>query len=104
MADLTQTEWREKLENDTNAAIIDVRTEQEIEEGYIPNALHIDIYQGQEFLNKIQELDKSKNYYIYCKSGGRSAQACAIMNQLGFDHAYNLLGGFSEWQGEVTQN
>ncbi len=104
MADLTQTEWREKLENDSDAAIIDVRTEQEIEEGYIPNALHIDIYQGQEFLNKIQELDKSKNYYIYCKSGGRSAQACAIMNQLGFDNAYNLLGGFSEWQGAVTQN
>ena len=102
MADLTQTEWREKLENDSNAIIIDVRTEQEIDEGYIPKALHMDIYQGQEFMNNIQELDKEKTYYVYCRSGGRSAQACAIMNQLGFQNTYNLIGGFSEWQGAIT--
>jgi rhodanese-related sulfurtransferase len=104
MADYTQTEWRENLEKDNNAIIVDVRTNHEIEEGYIPNAMHIDIYQGQEFINKVQELDKNKNYYIYCKSGGRSAQACAIMNQLGFKNAYNLLGGFTEWTGDTTTN
>lgn len=104
MADYNQDDWRSMLENDDNAVIIDVRTAQEIEQGYIPNALHIDIFQSQAFLNKIQELDKSKNYYIYCRSGGRSAQACAIMNQLGFDNAYNLVGGFTEWQGAVTKN
>ena len=104
MADLTQIEWRDKLENDSNAIIIDVRTEQEIDDGYIPEALHMDIYQGQLFMDKVQELDKDKSYYIYCRSGGRSAQACAIMNQLGFKNTYNLLGGFSEWQGDVTHN
>jgi len=103
MADISQLEWSEKLKNDEKAVLLDVRTDYEIAEGFIPNALHIDIYQGQEFMNKIQELDKDMNYYVYCKSGGRSAQACAIMNQLGFKNAYNLLGGFSEWQGEVTK-
>jgi len=39
---------------------------------------------------------------VYCKAGGRSAQACAIMNQLGFKNAYNLVGGFSQWQGKVS--
>ena len=50
------------------------------------------------------ELDKSKNYYVYCRSGGRSAQACAVMTQMcGFENAYNLLGGFMNWEGEVAQ-
>ncbi|EPR73916.1 Protein containing rhodanese-like domain protein [Winogradskyella psychrotolerans RS-3] len=41
---------------------------------------------------------------MYCKSGNRSGQACAIMNQLDIENAYNLIGGFSEWQGEVAHN
>ena len=104
MADYTQTEWREKLEKDSKAVIVDVRTAHEFEEGFIPNAINLDIYQGQEFIDDIQELDKNKHYYIYCKSGGRSAQACAIMNQLGFKDVYNLMGGITEWQGAITNN
>jgi rhodanese-related sulfurtransferase len=66
-----------------------------------PNAIHIDIYKGQGFIYEVDALDKSKNYYVYCKAGGRSAQACSIMNQLGFENTYNLLGGIMEWDGEV---
>lgn len=104
MADLTQEQWQEQLTNDVNACILDVRTEEEVEEGLIPNAKHIDIYLGQEFINQIETLDKNKNFYVYCRSGGRSAQACAIMNQLGYTNTFNLLGGFSEWQGDVSNN
>ena len=46
---------------------------------------------GQGFVYLVDELDKTKNYYVYCKAGGRSAQACAIMNQLGFENTFNLL-------------
>ncbi|WP_397363456.1 rhodanese-like domain-containing protein [Olleya sp. R77988] len=101
MADLLQVDWVKQLENDENALILDVRTEEEVAEGKIPNALHIDIYKGQGFIYEVEELDKSKSVYVYCRSGGRSAQACAIMNQLGFEKTYNLMGGFSEWTGEV---
>ena len=45
--------------------------------------------------------DKDKNYYVYCRSGNRSGQACKIMNQLGFKNAYNLIGGMMQWQGEI---
>ena len=100
--DLSQQEWTNQLAQDANAVIIDVRTPEEWAEGIIPNALQIDIYQGQGFIYKIDELDKSKNYYVYCKAGGRSAQACNIMNQLGFENAYNLLGGFMQWSGNVV--
>ncbi|MEM6685547.1 MAG: rhodanese-like domain-containing protein [Bacteroidota bacterium] len=102
MADLTQQAWKEQLENDPNSVIIDVRTQDEVDEGFIPEALHIDIFLGQGFIDEIEKLDPEKNYYVYCRSGGRSAQACAIMNSKGFENTYNLMGGFSEWQGAKT--
>ena len=100
--DLSQKDWTEQLLQDANAAIIDVRSPEEWSEGIIPNALLINIHDGQGFIYKIEELDKSKNYYVYCKAGGRSAQACNIMNQLGFENTYNLIGGMMQWNGEVV--
>ncbi|MEZ2415861.1 rhodanese-like domain-containing protein [Muriicola sp. E247] len=102
MADLTQEEWTKKLSEDSNAVILDVRTPEEVEEGIIKDAMHIDIYTGQAFVDALQELDKSKNYYVYCRSGNRSGQACAIMNSLGFESAYNLQGGVLEWEGDLS--
>jgi rhodanese-related sulfurtransferase len=102
MSDLSQQQWAEELSKDDNAIILDVRTEAETEEGIIPNAIIADIYQPQEFMNQIEALDKSKTFYVYCRSGGRSAQACAIMNQLGFSDTKNLIGGFTQWTGEVS--
>jgi rhodanese-related sulfurtransferase len=102
MADLSQEEWEEQLSKDDNAFILDVRTPEEIEEGYIPNAKNIDIYLGQGFLDELEKLDKSKNYYVYCRSGNRSGQACAIMNSIGIANAYNLEGGFMNWEGETA--
>jgi len=104
MSDLSQQQWAQELSEDDNAIILDVRTEQETEGGIIPNAIIADIYQPQEFMKQIEALDKSKTFYVYCRSGVRSAQACAIMNQLGFSNAKNLLGGFIEWKGEVSNN
>lgn len=103
MADLSQEEWAEQLQNDDSAFILDVRTDDEVEEGYIPNAKQIDIYLGQGFIDELQKLDTSKNYYVYCRSGNRSGQACAIMNSLGFENTFNLEGGFMNWTGEVTE-
>jgi len=102
MADLSQQAWEEQLEKDSNAVILDVRTEEEIEEGIIPNSINIDIYKGQEFIYELEKLDKSKNYYVYCRSGNRSGQACAIMKSIGFENSYNLQGGFMNWEGKTA--
>jgi rhodanese-related sulfurtransferase len=101
---LRQEDWADQQANDTNAIVLDVRTAEEFSEGFIPNAINIDIHQGQGFIYKLEELDKSKNYYVYCRSGARSAKACEIMNELGFNSAYNLLGGILDWDGEVVNN
>ena len=102
MEDLTQDEWAEQLANDTNAVVLDVRTDAEVAEGIIPNAIHIDIYSGQDFIDALEELDKSKNYYVYCRSGNRSGKACEIMEELGFANAYNLQGGILQWTGDIV--
>jgi rhodanese-related sulfurtransferase len=99
---LSQEDWTNKLALDDNAIVLDVRTQEECAEGIIENAIQNDIFAGQDFIYRLEELDKFKNYYVYCKAGSRSFQACAIMQQLGFETTYNLDGGFSNWQGEVV--
>lgn len=103
MESLKQAEWAQRLSEDEQAKIIDVRTDEEYEEKHIPNALQIDIYQAPKFMEEINQLDKGKNYYVYCKSGGRSSQACQIMEQVGIKNCYNLEGGIEAWEGETVE-
>ncbi len=100
---LSQEQWAAQMQQDENAVILDVRTEEEFSEGKIPNAINIDIYEGQGFIDKVSELDKQKNYYVYCKAGSRSQQACQLMGNLGFMNTFNLSGGITQWKGEVEQ-
>ena len=99
MTNLDQKTWWSQFLADQNGVIVDVRTEEEYNEGSIPEAINIDIYKGQGFIYSVEELDKSKNYYVYCAAGVRSANACGVMEQLGFENTFNLLGGFSNWDG-----
>ena len=98
---LDQKEWWEGFLTTENAVILDVRTEDEVANGIIPKAINIDIYKGQGFIYQLEELDKDKTYFVYCLAGSRSAQACGIMKQLGFDKVYNLIGGISQWEGPI---
>ena len=104
MKELSQDEWQKKAKSDDKAVLLDVRTEEEVDEGYIPNSKNIDIYKGQEFVDEVDKLDRDKHYYIYCRSGKRSSQACTLLDQMGFAETYNLAGGFSEWEGEKETN
>jgi rhodanese-related sulfurtransferase len=97
---LPQEEWAKGYQNN-NSVILDVRTDDEYNSEKIPNAINIDIYKGQGFVYLIEELDKSKDYYVYCRSGARSENACRIMRQLGFEKTFNLVGGILSWQGAV---
>lgn len=103
MKNITQQEWNELLATDNNAVIVDVRTSLEQAEGIIPGAVCADINTEDEFVNFLNQADKSKNYYVYCRSGMRSQKACNIMDSYGFGRTYNLLGGIIEWQGDVVK-
>lgn len=103
MPNLSQQDWKEQLSITPDAVILDVRSEEELETGYIPNAINIDIRMGAGFLEELESLDKTKTYFVYCRSGARSAQACQLMQQVGFSSTYNLVGGILEWKGELTE-
>ncbi len=97
---LEQTKWVQELKSKPNNQVIDVRTIEEYNHGHIPNATLIDIKQAESFLNKIHKLDKTKNYFVYCKAGIRGAKACDLMNKLNLN-CYNLMGGIEKWEGSL---
>jgi rhodanese-related sulfurtransferase len=102
MENLDQNSWRTDLQNESNAVVLDVRTDGECAEGMIPSAIQIDFLNQAHFMSEIEKLDQDKAYYIYCRSGNRSGQACMIMDQLGFAKTVNLIGGMLEWDGAIT--
>ncbi len=82
--------------NDPNFVILDVRTPQEFQAGHIRGAVNIDFY-APDFQKQLDQLDKTKTYFVYCRTGHRSGQAVQIMKQLGFQHIYELRGGIMNW-------
>lgn len=84
----------ERLESQGEVLLVDVRTEQEFAAGAIPGAhfspLHV-------LPLAADQLPKDKPVVFYCRSGARSAQACAFMASKGYDQVYNLAGGIIAW-------
>lgn len=80
-----------------NVVVLDVRTKAEQDSGYIKKAVFID-YNQSNFLTKVHQLDKSKTYIVYCRSGRKSAETQAAMDTAGFKHVYYLQGGIIEWK------
>ena len=99
--DLEQVKWNDDLENESDPIILDVRTPEEFETSRIPKSINIDFYNPEIFMQEIGKLDKDRSYYIYCRTGVRSANSCHLMKELGFAKTYNLIGGIVDWNGET---
>jgi rhodanese-related sulfurtransferase len=84
----------ERAKQDSNAIMIDVRTNEEHDNVHIPGSLVVD-YLDKELADKIEALDSKKNYYVYCRTGRRSLRVCVIMRNLGFQNVYNLEDGIA---------
>lgn len=82
-----------------NFIILDVRTPPEYAKGHIKDAINLNYY-SDNFKDKLDQLDKSKTYLVYCRSGHRSGKTLDIMEKLGFTKVYNLLGGVVQWEKE----
>ena len=76
--------------------VIDVRTPREYKAGHIGNAVNMHLY-DKDFEQRLDKLDKSKTVFVYCKVGGRSADAVEIMAAKGFKHIIELKGGTDAW-------
>ena len=81
-------------EKNPDDLVIDVRTEEEYEEGHIPNVPNIPLDQLEE---RIAECKGYKRIYCQCRSGARSQTACQILEENGFTETYNVDGGILAW-------
>lgn len=97
MNEVTAKEIETKLSKVQSLNIIDVREVDEVAEGKIPGAINIPL--GLlEF--RMHELDKSKEYIMVCRSGGRSGQATKFLESYGFK-VVNMTGGMLAWEGPI---
>ncbi len=102
--DMSATEIQQLLQvqsDNPDLIVLDVRTPDEFSDAHInPNGLplvNLDFY-NDSFATELTELDKSKSYVIYCRSGNRSTQTVALLKGMGFENVYHLQGGIQAWQ------
>lgn len=104
MKEVSPKEAYELLENDPEYIYLDVRSVPEFEAGHPEKAINIPILHFTAGLGMSPNADfpavveanlpKDAKIVIGCKSGGRSAQACAVMSQMGYTDVTNVRGGF----------
>ncbi len=86
-----------QLINHEGATLLDVREDKEYQDGHILDSIHIPLGKLAGRLDELEAL-KSKPLVIGCRSGHRSATACAQLRKQGFEKVYNLKGGVMAWQ------
>lgn len=95
---ITAEEVRQKVESGQKVELIDVREEEEVAEGMIPQAEHIVMGTIPENLDR---LDKETEYIIICRSGKRSENVSRYLIENGYK-ATNMIGGMLDYTGETT--
>lgn len=102
MEEITATELKQRLDNGDDIQIIDVREDNEVALGRIPNSVHIKL---AEVLNRMDEIDPNRETVVHCKMGGRSARAIDALQRSGFKgKLINLKGGITGWSKEVDSS
>ena len=90
----------EIMEEETGYIILDVRTEEELSERHIPNAINIPNESiGSEELKELP--DKEQLVLVYCRSGNRSKQAAEKLTEMGYTNIVEF-GGINDWTGETV--
>ena len=76
--------------------VIDVRTPKEFASGHIEGAQNLHVY-DKDFEQRVDKLKKDEPVYVYCKAGGRSAEAVETLKAKGFEDIIELEGGMDAW-------
>jgi rhodanese-related sulfurtransferase len=77
--------------------ILDVRTPEEVAQGFVPGAIFHN-FNSPGFKNSLSNLPKNKPYFVYCRSGKRSGKAVEMMKEMGFKKVYEMNAGFPAYQ------
>jgi rhodanese-related sulfurtransferase len=87
----------QKNKGNSNFVILDIRTPEEFRDGHVEGAINVN-FRSENFGKEIDKLDKSKTYFIYCRTGNRSYDAVTLMGPLGFRSIVRLAGDITGWK------
>jgi adenylyltransferase/sulfurtransferase len=94
-------ELKARIDAGRAPVILDVRERSEAAICSLPGSRLIPL---GELPRRLTELDPNAEIVVHCKSGGRSAQAVALLREKGFRRASNLTGGILSWINEIDQS
>jgi rhodanese-related sulfurtransferase len=94
MNTILPSELKARIQQGEKLHIIDVREDEEVAMGMIPGAKHIALGQLPERHN---EIPRTGEVIMVCRSGNRSGRACEYLEMLGFDNLTNMTGGMLAW-------
>ena len=96
---ITAEEAKQIMDSEEGYIILDVRTQEEYDEGHIPGAI---VISHEEIAEKAEEVltDKEQLILVYCRSGRRSKIAAEALVELGYTNIKEF-GGISDWPYEV---
>jgi rhodanese-related sulfurtransferase len=78
-----------------NAALLDVRRDDEWASGHAPMALHLELAKLEA--GQLPDIPKDRPVYVHCAAGARAGKAADILTQKGWEHVFNL-GGLNDWK------
>lgn len=93
---VSASEFKDLMEQQ-NGQIVDVRTPEEYQQGYIPGAQLANVMEDH-FRQQVDVLDREKALLLYCRSGNRSQKASQILKEMGFKNIYDLETGITGWK------
>ncbi|PIO48511.1 MAG: molybdenum cofactor biosynthesis protein MoeB [[Chlorobium] sp. 445] len=99
--EITVHELKARLDRGEKLFILDVRNPNEYQISRLNGSMLIPL---PELPNRLHEVPKDQEVIVYCKMGGRSAQAIEIMKQYGFTRLKNLVGGINAWAAEIDKS
>ncbi|HEB53549.1 MAG TPA: rhodanese-like domain-containing protein [bacterium] len=94
--DLAPEEAHAEIEADASIRLLDVRTPFEFDRHRLRGAMLLPI---QEIAERLDELDRDANWFVYCEHGRRSVAVCEFLQQNGFPNVTNVRGGMALWIG-----
>lgn len=98
---ITAEDAKAEMEMEEPFLILDVRTQEEYDEGHIPEAVLVSVTDIEDRIESVVP-EKSMKLLVYCRSGNRSQAAAEKLVELGYTNVYDF-GGIQNWPYEIVK-
>lgn len=99
---ISSTAAEKLIADEPDLFILDVRTQEEYDEGHLKNSVLVPIDVLEDQIEKAIP-DKDTKVLVYCRTGNRSGQAALTMLGMGYTDLYDLDGGIVDWNGSIEK-